>query len=77
MYIRTSVAKQIKGGKHTWKADTMSKELPWKWPGCIENNVRKLIVYEQFKELNIFNRLLCHWLRIQNTDGASHINLDF
>ena len=41
------------------------------------NFVRKLTVYEQFKELNIFNRLLCHWLRIQNTDGASHINLDF
>ena len=38
------------------------------------NFVRKLIVYEQFKELNIFNRLFD---RIQNTDGATHINLDF
>jgi len=41
------------------------------------NFVRKLPIYKKFKELNIFNRLLCHWLRIQNTDGASHINLDF
>ena len=28
----------------TWKADTMSYVLPWKWPGCKRNNECKKVI---------------------------------